>query len=136
MKYRDDLLAKWEDEKHIPESTMNMVNFICEKIGLSQVEEQMIALKNRGGYTYGWAKGFTISYCTSSIEEGSSIDYSKDLLAFIKGLGFKIENSYGDNGMDCETNWHDTYWFYDFVYKPSEVSDDMFIEWEDSDFDN
>lgn len=134
MKYRDDLLAKWEDETHIPESTMNMVNFICEKIGLDPVEEQMIDLRNRGGYTYGWAKGFTISYCTSSIEEGPSIDYSKDLLAFIKGLGFKIQNSYGDNGLDCETNWHDTYWFYDFIYKPSEVSDDLFIEWEDSDF--
>lgn len=126
-------LDKWEQETHIPQDVMSMLNFICEKIGIEEIYEETISIENRGGWTIGYAKGFTMSYCTSSLLDGPSVDYSGVLLKFIKGLGFKIENSYGDNGMDSSTNWHDTYWNYDFIYKPSEVDSDIFYDWNDED---
>ena len=126
---------KWEEETHIPQEVMNMLNFICEKIGIGEIWEETIHIRNRGGWLIGYAKGFTISYCTSSLEDGPSIDYSDVLLKFIKGLGFKIENSYGDNGLDSSTNWHDTYWNYDFIYKPSEVYIEEFEELEDENYE-
>ena len=33
MKFRQDKFEKWENETHIPEQIMDMVNFIAEKIG-------------------------------------------------------------------------------------------------------
>lgn len=130
-KFNQERFSKWEEETHIPQEVMNMLSFICEKIGIEDVEEETITIRNRGGWTIGYAKGFTMSYCTSSLEDGPSVDYSSVLLKFIKGLGFQIENSYGDNGLDSATNWHDTYWNYDFIYKPSEVYSETFEDWDD-----
>lgn len=129
--FNEKRFSKWEDETHIPQEVMSMLSFICQKIGIEEVEEETITIRNRGGWTIGYAKGFTMSYCTSSLEDGPSVDYSGVLLKFIKGLGFQIENSYGDNGLDSATNWHDTYWNYDFIYKPSEVYEEYFLDWDD-----
>jgi hypothetical protein len=109
---------QWEEDNTIPQETMDIVRHVCDKIGCDDIpEEETIPLRNRGGYVYGYAKGFTLSYCTSSLENGPSVDYSKPLLKFIKGLGFRISRSYGDNGMDPSTNTRDTYWNYDFIYE-------------------
>lgn len=132
-KFNQERFSKWDGETHIPQEVMNMLSFICQKIGIEEIEEETITIRNRGGWTIGYAKGFTMSYCTSSLEEGPSIDYSGVLLKFIKGLGFQIENSYGDNGLDSATNWHDTYWNYDFIYKPSEVYEEYFLDWDNLD---
>lgn len=64
----------------------------------------------------------------------SRVKYSKEFAKWLKGLDFSIENSYGDNGMDYSTNWHDTYWTNEFVYNPSKVDEDVFIEWEEKDY--
>lgn len=133
-RFNQQKFNKWEEETHIPQDVMSMLSFICEKIGIEEIEEKTINIRNRGGWVVGYAKGFTISYCTSSLEDGPSIDYSDVLLKFIKGLGFKIENSYGDNGMDSSTNWHDTFWNYDFIYKPSEVWEEVFYDFDDEDY--
>jgi hypothetical protein len=120
---------KWDEETHIPESIMNMVEWIAEKIGCEPPCEQIVELINRGGWPYAYGKGFTISYCTSSIEDGPGIDYSEDLLKWIKGLGFTISRSYGNNGMDpAESCGRDTYWHHDFLYKPSLIYDEMFYD--------
>lgn len=125
---------EWKSTEHIPTAVKNMVNFIGEKIGYGQVfyenEETVISMYNRGGYAYGYAKGFSISHCTSSYADGPGVDYSSAFVKWIKGLGFRIENSYGDNGMDSATNWHDTYWHYDFVYEKSEIDIDR-LDFED-----
>ena len=135
MKFKHNEFNKWENETHIHEKIMDMVNFIAEKIGHGGgIEEETITIKNRGGYTIGYAKGFSITHCTSSYADGPSKDYSKEFSKWLEGLGFKIENSYGDNGMDCSTNWHDTFWTNEFIYKQSEVGEERFIEWEDSDY--
>lgn len=136
MKFKQDKFNEWSDIKHIPEKVMDMVKFIAEKIGYGDcIEEETITMRNRGGYPYAYAKGFTISHCTFSYLNGPSADYSKEFTSFLKGLGFRIENSYGDNGMDSETNWQDTYWYYDFVYEPSIVYADEFEVYEESDYE-
>lgn len=123
VKYYD-----WCNQQHIPTEIKNMVNFIGEKIGYGKVfeddEEGVIRMYNRGGYVYGYGKGFTITHCTSSYADGPGIDYSSAFLKWIKGLGFRIENSYGNNGMDSESNWHDTFWNYDFIYEGTEIDAD------------
>ena len=125
-----EAFEKWENDTHIPSKIMNMVRFMAEKVGCKEPEEETISLYNRGGWTYAFAKGFTMSYCTSSYADGPSEDYSKELLQWIKGLGFYIENSYGDNGMDPATSLgRDTYWHYDFVYKPSIAEIEDFMIW-------
>lgn len=135
MKFRHDKFREWENGNHIPEEIMNMVNFIAEKIGHGGgIDEETINLYNRGGYVYGYAKGFSITHCTSSYADGPSVDYSGAFAKWLKGLGFRIENSYGDNGMDSATNWHDTYWTHEFIYEPSEVMEDAFIQWEEKDY--
>lgn len=135
MKFIHDKFREWEENTHIPEEIMDMVNFIAEKIGHEGgIEEQTISIYNRGGYVIRHAKGFRIVHCTSSYADGPSTDYSKEFAKWLKGLDFEIENSYGDNGMDCATNWHDTYWTHEFIYKPSEVSGEKFIVWEEKDY--
>ena len=54
-------------------------------------------------------------------------------MKWLKGLGFSVENSHGDNGLDSATNWHDTYWYDDISYRPSYVYDDQFWDWDDED---
>ncbi len=134
MGFDDERFGKWEDDTHIPEDVMGMVQFIAEKVGCGPIEEKTITLYSRGGWTYAYAKGFTLTHCTSSMEDGPGVDYSGAMDKWLKGLGFRIENSYGDNGMDSATNWHDTYWTHEFVYSPSVTSDEMFTIWESSDY--
>lgn len=142
MKFNHEALEKWENEKHIPLQIKKMVNAVMESLDMQPVFcldddalEEVIIMRNRGGYIYARGKGFSLSYCTSSYAEGPDADPSY-LINFIKGLGFRIENSYGDNGMDSATNWHDTYWTYDFLYEPSETYEEEFEIWEDSDYED
>lgn len=128
--FDQEKFEKWEEETHIPQSIMDMVNFIGEKIGYP-VEEETITLRNRGGYPYAYAKGFCVTHCTSSMADGPSPDYGAVFKKFIKGLDFVLEDSYGDNGMDSDTNWHDTFWTDVFAYKPSQVSDEEFTYYTD-----
>lgn len=135
MKFRQDKFEKWENETHIPEKILDMVNFIADKIGHGGcIEEETIQIRNRGGYVIGYAKGFSITHCTSSYSDGPSQDYSKEFNKWLQGLDFKIENSYGDNGLDSATNWHDTFWTNEFIFKSSEVSEERFVEWEEKDY--
>lgn len=125
---------KWEEETSIPKKIMNMVNCICNEIGV-YMEETTITLRNRGGYPYAYGKGLTYTYCTSSYADGPDADYSTEMKNWLCGLGFEIVNSYGDNGMDSATNWHDTFWHYDFLYKPSMVYAEEFYEYSEYDDD-
>lgn len=134
MKFDSKKFAKWENETHIPREIMDIVNAVADKIGCGEVEERTITIYNRGGQVVGWAKGFSLTHCTSSYETGPTPDYSFAMAKWLKGLGFTIENSYGDNGMDSATNWHDTFWTHDFTYKPTEVWEESFIIWEDKDY--
>ena len=134
--FNKEKYEKWANTDQIPKSVKDMVQYISEKIGCPiDDEERVIELRNRGGYTYAFGKGFTISYCTSSYADGPGVDYSDTLMKWLQGLGFKIENSYGDNGMDSATNYNDTYWDYDFVYKPSIVSIEKFEDWDGNEDD-
>lgn len=134
MRFDERAYRKWERETHIPEAIMNMVNAIAKEVGCGEVQEETISIYNRGGEEIGWVKGFTLTHCTSSIADGPSPDYSDAMAKWLKGLNFKIENSYGDNGMDWSTNHHDTFWTNEFGYKPSEVYEEQFIVWEESDY--
>lgn len=129
MRFNEDLFEKWKNETQIPDDVLDVLNAVCKHIGIDEPYIETIYLRNRGGYIYGYAKGFTLTHCTSSLTDGPSFDYSRTLSKFIKGLGFRIENSYGDNGKDSATNWHDTFWSYDFIYKDSIVYDEEFTEW-------
>lgn len=135
MKFDYQKFAKWENETHIPKSIMKMVNAIAKEIGCEAVEEETIEIFNRGGQVIGWAKGFSLTHCTSSYESGPTPDYSKEMAMWLKGLKFHIENSFGDNGMDSASNWHDTYWTNEFTYSPTEVWEEQFIIWEDGDYE-
>lgn len=114
--------AAFVESQVIPQTIKRIVRAVAVECGMLDPfpddSEDTIPLRNRGGWTYAYGKGFVLSYCTSSLENGPDAD-PRYIIDFIKGLGFTIENSYGDNGMDGSTNWHDTYWNYDFLYKPS-----------------
>jgi hypothetical protein len=133
-RFDNEKFQKWQEETHIPDDIMGMVKHVCEKIGIMMpMEEETITYKNRGGYAYAFGKGFTLEYRTSSYEDGPGIDYSKTLLKFIKGLGFEIVDSYGNNGMD--ERYYESYWYYDFVYRPSVEMIESFMIWGDEDYD-
>lgn len=134
MIFKEEEFEAWKENCHIPQDVFGMVQFIAEKIGYGNVEEETISIRNRVGQVIGLAKGFSISHCTSSYEDGPSIDYSSIFKKWLTGLNFEIENSYGDNGMDCSTNLHDTYWTNEFIYTPSQVLEDDFIMWEEKDY--
>ena len=125
--------GEWEENTHIPTAVMDMVRFIAEKIGCDISDETTITLRNRGGYSYAYGKGFTFTYCTSSYADGPGVDYSSTLKKWLKGLDFKIENSYGDNGMDSATNYMDTFWTYEFLYTPSVKYEEDFLEYNEYD---
>lgn len=134
--FNKEKYEKWANTDQIPKSVKDMVQYISEKVGCPiEDEEEVIELRNRGGYTYAYGKGFTISYCTSSLADGPGVDYSDTLIKWLKGIGFSIENSYGDNGMDSATNYNDTYWCYDFVYKPSIKYIQEFEDWDGNEDD-
>lgn len=137
MKFNQDKFNKWEDETHIPQDIMTMVNFIAEKIGHDGgIEEETIVIRNRGGHVIGYAKGFSITHCTSSNADGPTPDLSGAFKKWLVGLNFKLENSFGDNGMDSATNWHDTFWTNQFIYTPSQTSDEPFIIWDERDYED
>lgn len=136
MKFNDEKFRQWENETHIPDDIMTMVNYIAEKIGHDgEIAEETIAIHNRVGLVVGYAKGFSVTHCTSSYADGPTPDLSGAFSKWLKGLDFKLENSFGDNGMDSATNWHDTFWTNQFIYTPSETSEDKFIIWEDDDYE-
>lgn len=113
---------KWEEETHIPEDVMAIVEAVAEKIGIAPIYEDTIRLYNRGGWLYALAKGFTFCECTSSLADGPSGPDSamvKTFCKWIKSLGFEFERSRGDNGMDSATNWHDTFMYHEVIYNPS-----------------
>lgn len=118
----NDRYDKFVEEQQIPDTVKRIVRAVFVDCGLLDPfpdgNEEIISLSNRGGWTYAYGKGFKLSFCTNSLENGPDAD-PKYVIDFIKGLGFTIENSYGDNGLDSASNWHDTYWSYDFLYKPS-----------------
>lgn len=124
MYFDNKKFREWEDTTHIPKEIMDMVNWIAEKIGYP-VDEETITIRNRFDEAIGFAKGFTISHCTSSYEDGPSVDYAPTFIKWLEGLGFEQSASYGDNGMDSATNWHDTYWHKEIIYKPSIIYDDF-----------
>lgn len=130
LKWNSERFAKWEEETHIPEDVMKMVNIVCDQIGI-YVEETTIEHRSVFGILYGFSKGFTISHCTSSYETGPTEDMTPVFMRWLRGLGFKVENSRGDNGLDSATNWHDTYWYNDISYAPSLVYDDQFWDLDD-----
>lgn len=129
-------LDKFAETELIPKAEMEVLKAVFNHLGLYEPYEKLIEYRNRGGWVYGYAKGFTYSYCTSSYADGADTDYSKTLLKFIEGLGFEIVNSYGDNGLDYTTNWRDTFWHYDFAYKPSFQEIECFTIWEDDDYED
>ena len=130
-KWNSERFEKWENETHIPEDVMKMVEIVSKQIGVC-VEETTIEHRNRGGYIYGFSKGFVLSHCTSSIEDGPSEDMTPVFMRWLGGLGFEIANSYGDNGLDSATNWHDTYWHNEIYYCNTFVEDGDFWDWQDS----
>lgn len=129
-----DRFYRWEDETHIPEKIMTMINAIAEKVGCGELYEETIRIYNRGGYVCGYGKGFSLVHCTSSYETGPTTDYSAEMEMWLKGLGFSLENSFGDNGMDSATNYHDTYWTHQFIYDKTITWDD-FYNYDDDDDD-
>lgn len=136
MRFNQNKFNEWENETHIPQDIMAMLNFIAEKIGHDGgIEEETISLYNRGGHIIGYAKGFSIVHCTSSYSDGPTPDLSGAFSKWIIGLDFKLENSFGDNGMDSSTNWRDTFWTNQFIYKPSEISDEAFIVYDEEDYE-
>ena len=108
-RWNDARFNAWQEGTHIPEDVMKMVEMIAEKIGLS-VYETTVDYRNVWDDIIGVAKGFRLSYCTSSLEDGPSEDMAPVFMKWIKGLGFEVCGSYGDNGLDSATNGHDTYW--------------------------
>jgi len=115
LEFQDNEFAKWEEETHIPKDVWEIISTVAEKIGIGHIYEETIELRNRGGYIYAYAKGISLVHCTSSMADGPSPDYSKTFMKWVQGLGMRIENSYGDNGMDSATNWRDTYWTHEII---------------------
>ena len=133
-KWNAERFKKWENETHIPEDVQKMVDIVCEKLGID-VEETTIEHRSVYGVLYGFSKGYVISHCTSSLADGPSEDMAPVFMRWLGGLGFHVENSYGDNGLDSDTNWHDTYWHKEISYGGSLVYDEEFWDWEGTEDD-
>lgn len=119
-RWNDARFNAWVEGTHIPEDVMKMVELIAEQIGIS-VYETTVDYKNVWGENIGVAKGFQLSYCTSSYADGPSEDMTPVFMKWIKGLGFEVCGSYGDNGLDSATNWHDTFWYTEIAYSDTIV---------------
>lgn len=130
MRFNEAKYEEWAEASQIPTDVMIIVQAVCREIGLGELEEEVIVMRNRGGYVYGYGKGFAITHCTSSYADGPSIDHTPTFIKFLGGLGFRVENSYGDNGMDSATNWHDTFWTKEVIYEPSIKYIEEFEEYE------
>ena len=127
---------RWANTNQIPKTVMNMVRHITQKVGYPIEEEEVIAIRNYYGEIYAYAKGFRVTYCTSSYANGPSEDYSQAILKWLKGLDFEIVGEGGDNGLDSATNYHDTYWTYDVIYKPSLIYAEQFEKYEENENDD
>lgn len=119
-RWNDARFNAWVEGTHIPEDVMKMVEMIAEKIGIS-VYETTVDYKNVWGENIGVAKGFQLSYCTSSLADGPSEDMAPVFMKWLGGLGFEVCGSYGDNGLDSATNWHDTFWYTEIAYSDTIV---------------
>lgn len=108
-----------EEMLMLPEKVFNICQMIEKMFNIGFSFED-IEYFNRGGYVYAKAAGFRYSYCTFSVETGPDLDYREEIAAILKGLGFEIANSYGNNGLDPAANYgDDCYWHYEFAYSPS-----------------
>lgn len=114
-RWNDARFNAWVEGTHIPEDVMKMVEMIAEKIGIS-VYETTVDYRNVWDDTIGVAKGFTLSHCTSSYEGGPTEDMTPVFMKWVKGLGFEVCGSFGDNGLDSSTNGYDTYWYNEIAY--------------------
>ena len=86
MKFDYIAFDKWENENHIPEQVKRIVNAVLKSEGYEEpfgeintdcgdtTNEETISIYNRGGHVVGYGKGFSMSYCTSSLECGSDVD--------------------------------------------------------------
>lgn len=133
-KWNEERFEKWENETHIPEDVMKMVEMVTDQLGV-YVEETVVRYRNRFDEVYAYAKGFQISHCTSSYETGPTEDMTPVFMRWLGGLGFEVCDSYGDNGLDSATNWHDTYWTKEIAYVPSQVDSYEFYDQPNEDVD-
>lgn len=107
------------DELILPEKIYNICQMIEKMFNISFCYGD-VTYYNRGGYSYAKSAGFSYTYCTFSMESGPDVDYRNEIALILKGLGFEIENSHGNNGLDpASNNGQDCYWCYEFSYKPS-----------------
>ena len=86
MKFDYEAFDKWENENHIPEQVKRIVNAVLKSEGYEEpfgkidtdcgntTNEGTISIRNRGGHVIGYGKGFSMSYCTSSLESGPDVD--------------------------------------------------------------
>lgn len=132
-KFNQERFDKWEMENRVPQTIVDMANAIAEKLGCGSLEFGVLHIRNRYGEVVGYGQGIELTHCTFSYADGPSYDYSEELSKWLRGLDFYISASYGDNGMDSATNWHDTYWTHELIYKPSETSDEGFWDYKDED---
>lgn len=130
--WNQERFNEWNENTHIPEDVMAIVNAVCNELGIV-VEETVVEYVNRVGWRYAVAKGFVIVHCTSSFEDGPSEDKAPAFIKWLGGLGFSVCRSYGDNGLDSATNWHDTYWSKEIAYEPTREMEDVFYEWVEDD---
>lgn len=107
------------EEYKMPSKYIALLQRISDVFGVYIETPHPIMIVNRGGYGIGYGLGFTLQHRTSSIADGPDYDYKNEIMSILKSCGFAVERSYGDNGLDYSTNWHDTYWNYDIVYQPS-----------------
>ena len=135
MRFNEAKYEEWAESSQIPEDVMTIVQAVCKEIGIGELGEQVIFMRNRGGYIYGYGKGFALTHCTSSLSDGPSLDYTPTFIKFLGGLGFRVENSYGDNGRDSATNWHDTFWTKEVIYVPSIIYSEEFEEYDDEEYE-
>ena len=117
MEFNREAFQKWEEETHIPKDVWAIAKAVAKEIGIGEIEETTIELRNRGGYVYAYTKGIVLTHRTSSYADGPSTDYAPIFLKWMRGLGFYTADSYGDNGMDSATNWHDTYWTKELAFE-------------------
>lgn len=116
----------------IPEKYTALLQRMETLFDITIEEPHAIPLRNiYHTFVYGYAKGFTLSHCTSSLIDGPGYDYHKEIMEILSHCGFEVSDSYGDNGMDPSTNWRDTYWHYDIIYSPSK----FYCDYEDDESD-
>lgn len=125
--FNQEKFMKWEEETCIPEKTKKMIMAVANSLGI-YLEEVTITLQNRGGFPYAFGKGLRYTFCTSSMENGPEEDWHEELERLLRNFGFRVADSYGDNGLDSSTNWHDTFWNYEYIYCASEV---YYMEFDD-----